>query len=357
MCPSVRTTRWHGMKYGIGLLASAVPTARTAAGRPISRATHPYGRTSPRGISRVLRSTACSNAVNPRRSKRMRFLPLSSSWIFSARSGEATAGISGRPTSLPNQSSNSSADTNRAAADTPNRFQATNTSPRTVSKRAYESAIPTCARTRSAKPAGALTAPSLFRSVVNAIIGVSSQQFQPTVYVGLHSSHRLPQRFGSLRIRELTHMAEHNRLSIAGGKPGDPRRQLVDLHPLHHLRLGTLRVVGLAAVELNQSRVHTAHPVPDHVDGDAVQPGTLLQFPYPFWRVGAKSVIRAQECVLGHLFRIVAVARHRQACGEYAVLVLPHHPLEEVVDALHHTPMNTSDNRFVATGTMMPPRL
>ena len=39
MMPSVRITRWQGMMTGIGLLASAVPTARTAAGRPISLAT------------------------------------------------------------------------------------------------------------------------------------------------------------------------------------------------------------------------------------------------------------------------------------------------------------------------------
>src|SRR5207249_4162324 len=49
------------MKYGIGLLASAVPTARTAAGCPISRAIQPYGRTWPRGISSVLCSTCSAN--------------------------------------------------------------------------------------------------------------------------------------------------------------------------------------------------------------------------------------------------------------------------------------------------------
>jgi hypothetical protein len=87
--------------------------------------------------------------------------------------------------------------------------------------------------------------------------------------------------------------------------------------------------------------VHAAHTVPDHVDGDAVQPGTLLQFPYSFWRVSAKSAIRAQKSVLRHLFGIVAVAGHRQARREYAVLVLMHHPLEELVKALHHTHHNT----------------
>ncbi len=117
-------------------------------------------------------------------------------------------------------------------------------------------------------------------------------------------------------------------------------------------------MVGLAAVELNQSRVHAAHTVPDHVDGDAVQPGALLQFPYSFWRVSAESAIGAQESVLRHLFGIVAVARHRKARSEDAVFVLMHHPLEEVVDAFHHAPMNTIDGDSVAArGTMMPRRL
>ena len=60
--PSVRTTRWQGTMSGTGLWPSAVPTARTALGRPISAATQPYGRTSPRGISSALRQTSCSKS-------------------------------------------------------------------------------------------------------------------------------------------------------------------------------------------------------------------------------------------------------------------------------------------------------
>ena len=41
MVPSVRTTRWHGTMSGTGLWPSAVPTARTAFGRPISAAIQP----------------------------------------------------------------------------------------------------------------------------------------------------------------------------------------------------------------------------------------------------------------------------------------------------------------------------
>ena len=72
MVPSVRTTRWHGTMSGTGLWPSAVPTARTAFGRPISAAIHPYGRTSPRGISSALVQTATSNSVRPRRSSGIR---------------------------------------------------------------------------------------------------------------------------------------------------------------------------------------------------------------------------------------------------------------------------------------------
>src|SRR5450759_5374604 len=43
-------------------------------------------RTSPRGISRVMRSTACSNEVRPRRSNRIRCRPCSSSSTLAARS-------------------------------------------------------------------------------------------------------------------------------------------------------------------------------------------------------------------------------------------------------------------------------
>src|SRR5260370_7395335 len=137
-------------------------------------------------------------------------------------------------------------------------------------------------------------------------------------------------------------MAKHNRLSIASRKLRDPRRQLVDLHPLHHLCLGTWRVVGLAAVELNQSRVHAAHPVPDHVDGDAVQPGTLLQFPYSFRRVGAKSAIRAQESVLRHLFGIVAVSRPCPAPRHTYLLFIRHHSPHHVPPHPHPTTPHTS---------------
>ena len=98
--PSVRTTRWHGTISGTGLWPSAVPTARTARGRPISAATQPYGRTSPRGISSALRQTSCSNGLWPRRSRsiRTRRSPPSRRAMASARrGGSASARKASRP--------------------------------------------------------------------------------------------------------------------------------------------------------------------------------------------------------------------------------------------------------------------
>src|SRR5450759_5952832 len=187
-------------------------------------------RTSPRGISRVLRSTACSNEVRPRRSNRIRCRPCSSSSTLAARSFGGSAATSCRPTSLRNQSSNSAAEAERAAAETPCRFHATYTVPSTVSKRAYESAIPTWASRRSAKPAGAFTSPSLFRSVVSVVIVVTSQQFEPPMNVRLHRPNRLPQRVRRLLVRKLLDVAQDDRLAIARGKPRHPDRQRVHLH-------------------------------------------------------------------------------------------------------------------------------
>ena len=65
MCPSLRTTRWHGIRSGTGFFASADPAARTAPGWPISLAIQLYGRTSPGGISSAFISTARSNSERP----------------------------------------------------------------------------------------------------------------------------------------------------------------------------------------------------------------------------------------------------------------------------------------------------
>src|SRR5438270_5295587 len=218
------------MKYGIGLCASAVPTARTASGLPISRATHPYGRTSPRRISSVLCSTACANGVNPRRSNFRRRLPFSWSAILAVRSAGGSTRTSRRPTARRNHSSNFAADSQRIAAETPTSLHATYTGPSTVSNTAYESALARPS-TRSAKPAGALSSPSRLSSFITVAMVLSSQDLQSTMHVRLDGSDRLPEHIRHLRIRQVLHMPQHDRLAVAGRQACHPRGQPVDLGP------------------------------------------------------------------------------------------------------------------------------
>src|SRR5690348_16545929 len=322
----------------MGLLASAVPTARTAAGWPISRAIHPYGRTSPRRISSVLRSTACEKGVSPRRSNCIRRLPSSWSWILSARSAGGSTRTSARPTSRPNHASNSAADGARIAADTPSRFHATYTGPSTVSKSAYESATPAAASTRSANPAGAFTSPSLFRSIVAVAMVLSSQHFQSAMDVGLDRAHRLSERMRDLCIREVLHVAQHDGLAVADRQTGDPRRQLVDLGATQRVFLRTCRHRGLAAVELDQPRLDAAHAIAHDVDRDPVQPGLRLELAHPLGRVAHERPIGTQERVLGHVFGVVPVAGQREAQREDPVLVLADQALEDTLRTFHRLP-------------------
>src|SRR5436309_1069028 len=100
------------------------------------------------------------------------------------------------------------------------------------------SAVPT-ARTRSANPAGAFTSPSRFRSIITVAMVLSSQDFQAAMDVGLHRPHGLPQSLRDLRVGQLLDVPEHDRLAVAGGQAGDPRRQLVDLGPTKDVLLRT----------------------------------------------------------------------------------------------------------------------
>lgn len=68
--PSILTTRWHGIRSGIGFLAKAVPTARVARSAPIALATHRYERTSPAGIVLTFRKTLRWKGVQQDRSIR-----------------------------------------------------------------------------------------------------------------------------------------------------------------------------------------------------------------------------------------------------------------------------------------------
>src|SRR6266699_3615285 len=338
MTPSARTTRWHGMKYGIGLFASAVPTARTADGCPISRATQLYGRTWPYGISRALRSTACSNSVSPRRSKRSVRLPLSSSVMWCAISGEGVPGRNGRrPTSARQYSSNSSAERERAAADTPLRFHATNTAPITVSNRAYSSASPATASTRCASPAGAFTSPSLFRSAVETLIVLTSQDSQTSMHIGFDCAHRLPENLRSLCVRKVLHAAKHHRLAIPLGQAGQGCRHAVQLDPLQGPGLRARRGVLLAAVQLDHSRTRPPVAVAGHVDGDPVQPRSLLQLAHALGRIPNQCPVGAQQRVLRDLLGVVAVARQGVAERIQSILVVVHHALKDVLHAIHRS--------------------
>ena len=161
MLPSVRTTRWQGTMSGTGLCPRAVPTARTALGRPISAAIQPYGRTSPRGISSALVQTATSNSVRPRRSSgiRTRRSPARRRAMASASpAGRAAAREVRRPLRASWRVTAAGPSSARSTSLTPRPFQATQSRPMGDSSGAMRSARPTSTRTSSATWAGAGTA-------------------------------------------------------------------------------------------------------------------------------------------------------------------------------------------------------
>src|SRR4029077_3571542 len=146
---------------------------------------------------------------------------LSSSVMRCAISAEGVPGRRGRgPTSARKYSSNSSAERERPAAETPLRFHATNTAPITVSNRAYSSARPALPSTRSASPAGAFTSRSLFMSAVETLIVLTSQDSQTSVYVGFDCADGLPKHFGGLGVRKFLHAAKDDGLAIPLGQTG-----------------------------------------------------------------------------------------------------------------------------------------
>ncbi len=131
-------------------------------------------------------------------------------------------------------------------------------------------------------------------------------------------------------------MAQHHRLSITRRKASDACGQLIHLRAPYGAFLRTRTVIGLASVELNQSRPHSPVPVANNVDRDLVQPGALLQVPDPFRRVRDERPVGAQKRVLRDLFGIHPVAGQGVAQRVDAVLVLSHHPLEDALRGFHH---------------------
>ena len=160
MCPSVRTTRWHGTRSGTGLWPSAVPTARTAAGWPISDGDPAVRPDLAAGDLERLEQTARSNSVRPRRSTSIfaRRSPASRrAMALARRGGSASTRRTGRPKSRSKYGLERRRHRGALATDeTPRPFQATKTSPIAVDSEAYRSARPTAARVAGRSVAGAL---------------------------------------------------------------------------------------------------------------------------------------------------------------------------------------------------------
>src|SRR2546428_12419569 len=133
---------------------------------------------------------------------------------------------------------------------------------------------------------------------------------------------------------------KRGRLSISGWKLGHPSCQLVDLHALHRLCLRAWRMVGLAAVQLDDAGFHAPNPVPDHVDRDLVQPGPLFQLAEAFRRIGGKRAVRTQEGVLSHLLRIVAYAGDGPAHPEHPAMASPGTYSAATAHTLHLASLN-----------------
>src|SRR5450759_4943679 len=201
--------------------------------------------------------------------------------------------------------------------------------------------IPTWARRRSANPTGAFTSPSLFRSVVRVVIVVSSQQFESSMDIRLHGPDRLPERVGCLLVGQLLDVAQDDRGPIASRQRRHPSGERIHLHLQKRAVLWPARMVGLAAVQLDQAGPDPAHAIANHVQRDAMEPGLLLELPDAIGRISDQRSVGAQEGVLRDLFSVVTVARQRESQGEDTVLVLVHHPLEQALSAVHHSPQHT----------------
>src|SRR5207244_8679290 len=104
--------------------------------------------------------------------------------------------------------------------------------PSAVSSDAYPSARPAPASTRCASPAGAFTSPSLFRSAVETLIVLTSQDSQTSMHIGFDCAHRLPEHLRSLRVGKVLHAAKHHRLAIPLWQAGQGCRHAVQLDPL-----------------------------------------------------------------------------------------------------------------------------
>src|SRR5262245_40143500 len=302
--PSERSTRWQGISSGIGLWPSAVPTARTARGRPISRATQPYVRTSPRGISSVLSRTSRSNGLRAARSKRRRRpRPASASVSWTAsRSGRA-ARATDRPNRRANHRSKSSPPPAQRSADTPSPLHATCAGRTGVSTRANQSVAPgrtpAAARTRSTNPSGAWTRPRSRRSFSSRSTSAHlaqparppPQRLQPTVHVGLDRALWLPQQRRHLGVRHALDTAQHDRRALVLGQAADQVGELAQAGAAQRPALRARRRVGDQRLRLqgHQPQGPPADAVAEDVERDLVQPRAQAQGPEPLRRIAAEG--------------------------------------------------------------------
>ena len=170
--------------------------------------------------------------------------------------------------------------------------------------------------------------------------------------------HLQSEHLGSLRVRKVLHAAKHNRLAISLGQAGQSGRHAIQLQPLQSPCLRAGRGVLLAAVQLDHPRTRPPVPVAGHVHGDPVQPRPLLQVANALRRIPHQRPVGAEQRVLGDLLGIVPVASQGVAERIQSILVVVHHPLKDVLHAIHRS-LLTRIRRpgLQAIGTAPQPRL
>jgi len=190
----------------------------------------PIGAHSPRGICRVLRSTAARRGsgreVEAHAALAVELVP-----DFAARFGGGLAAISGRRRPCGHASNRQPMP--HASRPRPERFHATVNSQHRL-EACIRSAIPLF-RPRSANPGGAFTAPNFFSHSSKRLCRLS-EYLSPrwtslTVPTGCRAP-RPPPPYDSSRT-----VAQNDGSRYRTGRSATRRRQLIDLHALHCLRL------------------------------------------------------------------------------------------------------------------------
>src|SRR5690242_7891017 len=125
--------------------------------------------------------------------------------------------------------------------------------------------MPASASTRSARPAGAFTSPSFFRSASDTLMVLSSQQHQSAMHIRFHCSDGLAEDLGGLGVRKVLDETEHDRFAIAVRQAGQRGRHAVKLETIQRARFRSWSRVLLAAVQLQVARAGVAESVAGHI--------------------------------------------------------------------------------------------